>query len=257
MAHFKLGRKALVTDSRTLRLARYFSPTLAPPPASVDWTKGVTQFGMMLNGPDPNNPPSASDGLGDCTIAGVAHAIQIFTANSGTEVTLPDQTILDYYEWWDGYVDGDPSTDNGGVEIDVLNHWRKKKFWGHRLDAYADPSVSNLTEVRQAVSLFGGLYIGLSVTDQVMQNDNDPTIPWDVTPGDTIDGGHCVFVTGYDAQFIYFISWGQIYKMTLAYWNAYVDESHALLSPDFLGANGLDPQGFNLKQLQADLAAIV
>jgi hypothetical protein len=181
MAHFKLGRKALVTDSRTLRLARYFSPTLAPPPASVDWTKGITQWGMMLN-----------DTLGDCTIAGVGHAIQVFTANSGSEVTLPDQTILDYYEWWDGYVDGDPSTDNGGIELQVLNKWKKKKFWGHRLNAYADPDVSNLTELQQAINLFGGVYIGLNVPQSVMNTDDDPSVLWDVTGDDSIVGGHCL-----------------------------------------------------------------
>lgn len=246
MAHFRLGRKAVKSDSRTLRLAKYLSAALAPPPASVDWSKGIAQFGMMLN-----------DSLGCCTIAGIGHAIQVFTANSGTESTVPDARILSYYESWDGYVDGDPSTDNGGVELDVLNAWKTDGFVGHKLLAFADPAVANLTEVEQAIALFGGLYIGLSVTDQVMANDNDPTIPWDVTPQDSVDGGHCVYVTGYDAIYIYFISWGQIYKMTRKYWATYVDEAHALISPDFIAANGLDPAGFNLTQLQADLAAIV
>lgn len=246
MANFKLGRKALQIDSRTLRLSKYFTETLSPPPVSVDWTKGITDWGMMLN-----------DSLGDCTIAGVGHAVQIFTVNASSEVTVPDSTILDYYEWWDGYVDGDPSTDQGGVEIQVLNKWRKKKFWGHKLLAYADPLVSNLTEVRQAVNLFGGLYIGLNVPQSVMNTDNDPSIPWDVTGDNTLVGGHCVFIPKYDADTFTCISWGQLYTMTTAFWNMFVDESHALLSQDFLATNGLDPQGFNLKQLQADLAQIV
>lgn len=244
MPHFRLGRKAVKTDTRTLKLAKYMT-ALAPPPASADWSKGITDFGMMLN-----------DSLGCCTIAGVGHAIQILTANAGAEVTVADSDILSYYESWDGYVDGDPSTDNGGVELDVLNDWRQKGFSGHALTAFADPDVKNLTEIEQAINLFGGLYIGLSVTNQVMQDADDPSTPWDVTSSDTIDGGHCVFVVAYDDQFFYFISWGQIYKMTINYWNTYVDEAHALISPDFIAANGLDPQGFNLTQLQADLAAI-
>jgi hypothetical protein len=90
-----------------------------------------------------------------------------------------------------------------------------------------------------------------------MQNDNDPTIPWNVTAADTIDGGHCVYVIGYDQTFIYFISWGQIYKMTIPYWIAYVDEAHALLSPDMIASTGLSASGFNTTELLADLAAIV
>lgn len=246
MAHLRLGRKAVKTDSRTLRLARYMTAALAAPPASVDWSKGVAQFGMMKN-----------DTLGCCTIAGVGHALQIWSANIGDEITVPDSVILSYYEEWDGYDPSDPSTDQGGIELDVLNDWQKGQFNGHELIAFADPTVSNMTEVEQAIALFGGLYIGLSVTAGVMANDNDPTIPWDVTPQASIDGGHCVYVTGYDATYIYFISWGQIYKMTRKYWATYVDEAHALISPDFIAANGLDPAGFNLTQLQADLAAIV
>ena len=79
----KLGRKAIKTDSRTLAFGDYLTPGLPPPPPSADWTKGITSWGMMLN-----------DTLGDCTIAGAAHAIQVWTANTGSMVTVPDSTIL-------------------------------------------------------------------------------------------------------------------------------------------------------------------
>jgi hypothetical protein len=245
MARYRLGRKAVKTDSRTLRFAKY-AAALAAPPASVDWTKGITQWGMMLN-----------DALGDCTIAGIGHAIQVWTANASTEITLPDQVILDYYEWWDGYVDGDPSTDDGGIEIDVLNHWKKKKFWGHKLDAFVDPDVSNLTEIQQAINLFGPLYIGLNVPESVMNTDNDPSIPWDVTGDNTLVGGHCVVCVGYEPGYISLISWGSVYRMTTAFWAQFVDEAHCLLSQDWISSSGVDPAGFNLPQLRADLAAIV
>lgn len=245
MAHYRLGRKALKTDSRTLRLARYMK-ALGPPPAAVNWAKGISQFGMMLN-----------DQLGCCTIAGIGHAIQVWTANVSAEVTIPDSIIQNYYSTWDGYVPGDPSTDNGGIELNVLQDWKAQGFSGHLLTAYADPTVSNLVEVRQAINLFLGLYIGFNVTNQVMENDDDPTIPWDMTGDTSSAGGHCVYVIGYDAQFVYVISWGQIYKMTWAYWSANVDEAHALLSPDLISSKGLSASGFNTTQLLADLSAIV
>ena len=244
VAGFRLGRKAVKRDSRTLKL-RAYAGTLPPPPATVDYSKGILQFGMMLN-----------DTLGDCTIAGCAHAVQIWTANSTSEITLPDSTILAYYEQWDGYVSGDPSTDNGGVELDVLNDWRKSSFAGHILTAYADPDVTNVTEIKQAINLFLGIYIGMNVTNQVMESAGNPVVAWDQTGVTSSAGGHAVYVVGYDATYFYFVSWGQVYKMTLAYWQANVDEAHALMSPDLLGSSGLSASGFNTSQLLADLAAI-
>lgn len=209
----------------------------------------------MLNG--PNDSTYAPDGLGDCTIAGVGHAVQVFTANASSEVTVPDSTVLSYYEKWDGYIPGNPNTDNGGVELDVLNDWRQQGFAGHKLLGYVDANPQNFISVKRGINLFGGAYIGLNVTNQVMNNSGNPAIPWDMTGDTGIAGGHCVFVLKYDPQFIYFVSWGAIYKMTRRYWYSQVSEAHILLSPDFIGANGLDPSGFNLAQLQADLAAIV
>jgi hypothetical protein len=200
---------------------------------------------MMLN-----------DQLGCCTIAAVGHAVQTWSVNAGSEITVPDSTVLAYYEQWDGYVSGDSSTDNGGVELDVLNDWKSSSFGGHKLLAYADPDIRNLAEVKQAINLFGGVYIGTNVTNQVMNNANDPSIPWDQTGDTSSAGGHAVFVLKYDESFLYFVSWGQIYKMTVAYWQANVDEAHALLAQDWMETSGLDPQGFNLTQLQTDLAQI-
>lgn len=242
----KLGRKAIKTDTRTLQLGKYLTPALPPPPPTADWTKGITSWGMMLN-----------DTLGDCTIAGVGHAIQVFTANTGTEVTVPDPTIESYYEQWDGYVPGNPKTDNGGVELDVLNDWQKGGFAGNALTAFADPKVSNLVQVRQAIALFGGVYIGLSLPLTAQTQD-----VWDVAPKGGAKakpgswGGHCVFVPKYDQNGFTCITWGQLKVMTVAFWSKYCDEAHALLAQAWIGAKG-SPGGFNLTQLQADLAAIV
>ena len=79
-SQMKLGRKAVKTDTRTLRLAKYLTPVLPPPPPAADWTKGIASWGMMLN-----------DKLGDCTIAGVAHAVKFFnmTASLESRTTIP------------------------------------------------------------------------------------------------------------------------------------------------------------------------
>ncbi len=245
----RLGRKAIKTDTRTLQLACYWTPALPDPPVACDWTKGISSWGMMLN-----------DTLGDCTIAGRQHAIQVWSANVGTEITLPDADALTAYEEWCGYVDGDASTDNGGVELDVLTDWRQKgvALDGHGLTGFAAANVTQLTEIRQAIALFGGVYIGVSLPLSARQQTE-----WDVVPDDGSGnaaagswGGHCVFVPKYDASSFTCVSWGGLLTMTTAFWNAYCDEAYALFSPDWL-ANGKAPSGVDTAQLTADLKAIV
>src|SRR5271154_1969432 len=120
-----LGKKPAKLDRRTLKIEKYFGLELPEAPPEVDYTGGITSWGMMLN-----------DTLGDCTIAACGHAEQVWSRARDGEDTLPDAAILQKYEQWCGYVDGDPSTDQGGVEIDVLNDWHAGGFWRHDLAGY-------------------------------------------------------------------------------------------------------------------------
>jgi hypothetical protein len=243
MQERRLGRKAVKTDSRTLRLTHYLTTALPPPPIAVDWSDGISSFGMMLN-----------DSLGDCTVAGLAHGVQIWSANSAVEITIPDAAVLHAYERWCGYNPQVPSSDQGGVELDVLLSFKREGFAGHLLIAFADVFPSDTESIKQSIYLFGGLYIGLMVPNYIMEK--MPPV-WSVSHGKaSLAGGHCVFITGYDLEHISFISWGQLYKMTWGFWREYVDECHALLSQDFIDSRGLDPNGFNIAQLTLDLQSI-
>ena len=239
----KLGRKAIKTDSRTLALGKYLKPSLPAPPPSKDWTHGITDWGMMLN-----------DKLGDCTIAGVAHAIQVWSANIGTEITVADSVVESYYEKWDGYNPSDPTTDHGGIELDVLNDWHNEPFDGHSLLAFADPRFSDLVQIRQAITLFGGVYIGVALPVTAQSQD-----VWDVGKGADAKkgswGGHCVFVPKYDEKSFTCITWGGLKTMTLAFWNKYCDEAHTLLGQNWLNEKG-SPDGFDENQLKTDLSNI-
>jgi hypothetical protein len=52
------------------------------------------------------------------------------------------------------------------------------------------------------------------------------------------------------------ITWGARQLMSWEFWTTYVDEAYVLLSPAWLNTRGLDPSGFNLNSLQADLNAV-
>jgi hypothetical protein len=243
--HLKLGRNTVKKDPRTLKLANYRTPDAPKPPASADWTNGITSWGMMLN-----------DVHSNCTIAAAAHAVQIWSVHTSKETTVPDDLILKYYEEWDGYNPADPNTDGGGIALNVFKAWRKSAFDTHKLIAFADPAHDDLDEIRHAISVFGGVYIGLSLPATAKTQTR-----WDVVPNAGDDakpgswGGHAVFVPKYDADSFTCITWGRLLPMTLAFWNEYVDEAHALLGHDWLTHKG-SPSGFDLDRLKQDIAAL-
>ena len=243
----RLGKLPPRLDPRTLKLAKYLAPGLPKPPAALDWTQGQQAgWGMMLN-----------DELGDCTIAGAAHAIQLWSRQVMTEATVGDADVLAAYEQWTGYDPANPATDQGGVELDVLNDWRNKGLAGHKLLGYAAIDAANLDEVRQAINLFGGVYIGLDLPRTAQRQ----TV-WDVdlSQGRDADegtwGGHCVFVPAYDAAGFTCITWGAAKKMTTAFFTTYCDEAYALLGQDWLNMGGVAPSSFDAAQLMADLAEL-
>lgn len=241
----KLGKQAVRHDARTLRLARY-TTALPDPPSSIDWSGQLSNLGVMLN-----------DSLGDCTCAAIGHIVQTWTSQTqDQQVILSDQDILTLYEQSCGYDPDDPSTDQGGIELDVLNYWRKNPVVGHSLDAFCAIQPGDIKDIQNGVWLFGAVYIGLALPITAQTQD-----VWDLgdlsgngAPGSW--GGHAVCVVSYDETGLTCITWGQLKRMTWTFWKSYTDEAYALLSPDWIGVSGDAPSGFDMATLTTDLAAI-
>jgi hypothetical protein len=174
----------------------------------------------------------------------------------GFEYTVPDNSIKDAYEKWCGYNPADSSTDNGGVELDVLNAFKNQGLGGHKLDVFAAVNFANLEEIKQAINLFGGVYIGLNLPTSAQQQTAWSYVPGtkDNAPGSW--GGHAVFVPKYSEAGFTCITWGAPMWMSNYFWTMYCDEAYALVSTDFLNLRGDTPAGFDLQQLLADLALI-
>jgi len=242
----KLGRLPVKKDVRTLLLANYLHhPTLPPAPEAVDFTAGITEWGMMAN-----------DRLGDCTCAAIGHLIMAWTALEKRERVISDADIIKAYSDFTGYNPDDPSTDRGGVELDILNDWRKTGVAGDKLGAFVSIHPRNLGLVRVGCNMFTGLYTGVALPITAQTQDVwhvDHSVPENAQPGSW--GGHAVPVVAYDAKGLTVVTWGQLKRMTWTFWQAYVQEAYACLSPDYI-AGDKDPAGFSLELLQADLAAL-
>ena len=243
-AHLKLGKLA-VKPLLGLPVFGTYTQKLAPPPISANYSGSLKQLGMMLN----NN-------IGDCTIAACGHAIETWTSlTEPSEVVLPDSVIQQLYEKF-GYVPGDPNTDNGAAATDVLKYWYNNPIQGHKLSAFASIRPGNSSDVKNAIWLFGVCYVGVQLPLTAQSG------VWDIAAGASIQtgdsaagswGGHAIPVVEYDETSLTCITWGTLKKMSWAFWNAYVDESYAMLSPDWIEKSGKSPSGQTFDVLTDDM----
>jgi hypothetical protein len=173
--------------------------------------------------------------------------------------TPPDPAVLALYEGACGYNTADPSTDQGGVEQDVLTYWMKTGFNGRELTAFVEVDPSKPEDVRRTIADCGVAYIGFDVPAFLENGLTAAGSVWDVNPSadQTIVGGHCVVLCGYDAAGNYVvISWGNFYTMTPAFFAAFVDEAYGLIDGDFVEANGTTPAGLSIAQWQVQMQAL-
>jgi hypothetical protein len=244
MSAYRFGKHPPKHDYRTLRLGKYLTPALAPPPPSYDV---LPQVYTKLKTSDPKKlfPMDGNDTLGDCTIAALAHAVTVYRGLLGTESIMPKGAVVKLYMHLTGGID------SGLNELDVLNHWRQTSVSGDKILAYATIDVKNHTNIQQAIRLFGGVYLGFQVQAKCIQ-EFDARQPW--TPGPLTHDGHAVFAVAYDASGVTVLTWGNTQQATWAWWDECVDEAYAILPPEAEKAGFLP--GFDFAQLKADLAQV-
>lgn len=238
-----LGKNSPRYDPRTLQYARYRTVGIPPTPPQAHWGNRLP-FGMLGN-----------DGAGDCVEAGYAHGAQIMCDRAGHPWVPTTKETIGSYSALAGYVPGDPSTDNGTDMLSACKFWQSAGLGGHLISAYMSASPQNPTEVKEAVAFYGGLYLGAALP---LSAQNQVGTLWEVTSGPDAAagswGGHCVWVSGYDAEFVWCVTWGQLQAMTWDWLHTYADEAYVLLSRDWLRAGGFSPSGLAWGALQADLA---
>jgi hypothetical protein len=239
----RFGKHSRKTDFRTLRFKNYVTKALAPPPASADILGEVLKNVNAKPGDVPTLfPMDGNDTYGDCTIAAVAHAITMYDglANAHPVVMSTKSVEKVYFKLTGGQ-------DTGLNELDVLNHWQSNMVAREKILAFASIDPKNHDHIKQAMNLFGGVYLGFQVQQACLDDFNaNPRRAW--TPGPLTNEGHAVYAVGYDDKTVTVLTWGDTQQGTWDWWDECVDEAYAILPPD---AKKWD--GFNIDQLKADL----
>jgi hypothetical protein len=251
MTH-KLGKLPPKEDARTLKFSSY-AAALPEPPRIFGFGSLYSDWGMLGN-----------DRYGDCVFAGAAHETMLWNkvrAGAGVKMSTAE-TLLDYSAVT-GFDPSDPSTDNGAVVLDALKYRRSSGVRDaagtrHKIAAYVSLDPTNWHELVQASYIFGAVGIGFAVPDTIWDQ-WDHGEYWDlVDPNAPIDGGHYVPVVGSrnaDAR-VTIVTWGRRWQMTKRFYEAYNDEAFAILSEEQIRSDGTGLHGFDLAQLNADLAGL-
>ena len=250
----KTGKNPAFFHPNAPKMANLILPNkLPPPPATVDYSSRVQNWPMFDN-----------DTLGDCTVAGIGHLIQLFSSyTKPSPMVMTEQEIIQTYSAVGGYVPGDQSTDNGAVESNVLDYWMNNgvsvQGINNKITGFAKINVQNKEELQYAMYWFGGVYLGVQLP-LVWQNTETtwampPNLEGNNAPGSW--GGHCVCAVAVNPQGITVISWGEKINLSWDAYTTYVDEAWAIIDPVWVNQQGKCPaNNFDWSQLLSDMQLV-
>jgi hypothetical protein len=271
------GKRGLLprdTSRPMLRLEDYVgaggirTASLPPVPlsADVDRASRVSDWPMYCNGPDPENAtccPGSPDGCGDCFWAMGAHAVLAWTTYAGVPpVTIPAASVIKGYSST-GY---DPQTgenDNGTEPTQGFDYLRTTGLTdaagkAHKIvavAAFGDPSDEEL--LGQVLSTFGSVPLAVNL-QQAQEDQFGDGQPWTYVPGSPDIGGHMICLqrraTGTDI--LKDVTWGTLWETNKAFQRNQVADAYAVVTEDWIAANGTTVEGLNLQQLLADMPAV-
>lgn len=203
------------------------------------WRKQMVVNGLLGNGT-----------WGDCVIVGVKCNLPgTQAANStGTLLYFTEAQALSDYAEITGFA-YTQATDNGTDPLDALNFYKNN---GSIL-AFGQVNVRNPAHLAAAIEYFGGVAIALDIPGSW-----EGTTNWDVAT-DNIVGGHLVVLSGYNAQGNYIVeTWAEDPPpvLTPAAISKYAQAGWVTVDNDWVAQNQQTLQGFNLQQLQQDLALV-
>lgn len=224
-------------------LSGYLRAPLPTPTYPVDVSGGITDWGMLGNGPD-KTCTTHPNGVGDCTFAGRQH-YRMAKATAGGE----SETWETSNELVAEYLTYDHGKDEGANIADLLLYWYK----AGKILAFAPVDHTNPAAVDAAMAAFHGAYVGVNLTDDADQLFGEHE-PWTVAGGERPDPnqGHCIVKVAADgSQVDSWVTWGGLQKSTLAWTAACLEEAWVVISQEDADNTSLD-----IAALKADIDAL-
>jgi hypothetical protein len=154
-----------------------------------------------------------------------------------------------------GYSPKNPNSDVGATLQSGLDYWRKTGLGGYKIEAYAEFDYRNTDLLKQIISEFGTAYLALEVPSSAMDQ-FDAGQPWTVVKRSQIEGGHCVPAVGYDANYLYVITWAQVQPVAWSFYTKYFEESWAPVDADWMTKAGKTPSGLDYATANADYQSL-
>jgi hypothetical protein len=108
------------------------------------------------------------------------------------------------------------------------------------------------------LDVFGSVYVGINVQAQIEKEFADSK-PWTWAAGKPVVGGHAICLQrrlGSGAARLEYVTWGALQAATSGFQAHAAEEAWAVVTEDWLTANGSSVEGLDLEQLLADMASV-
>ncbi len=253
---YKYGRRP-PKNAPALRLGSFLQrgadgvPTY---PAEEDYLASLSNWQMLGN-----------DAVGDCNAVTWANMRRLVTAKLATEYYPTQAQVWQFYQTQNPDFDpngtqstnGPGSSADQGMDIQTGLEYLQSTGGpdGVKAVAFAKVDHTQMAEVKAALAIFGGLWLGINVL-AANQQEFAAGKAWTDVAGSQVEGGHAILGGGY-ATDIRFITWAQETEFATSFWSGVVqgqplvEESWVAIWPEHLGTAAFE-QGVDQAQLAAD-----
>jgi hypothetical protein len=254
---FMYGRRP-PKNAPALRFSSFLRAAVPTHPVQEDYLATLPGWQMLGN-----------DAVGDCNAVTWANLRRLVTASLTTEYYPTQAQVWQFYQTQNPGFDpagtkdtnGPGSGQDQGMDVQTGLEYLHSSGGpdGVKAVAFAKVDHTNLDEVKAALAIFGGLWLGIQVLAANQEQFKEGK-PWTDVPGSPIDGGHAILGGGY-APDIKFITWAKEATFAGSFWtgvvqgNPLVQEAWAVIWPEHLGTKSFE-EGVNQAQLAADYQAL-
>lgn len=254
------GRRGLVRESHAphLQLSNFQTKVLPTPPSSGSVTMGLTEWGMLGNGPTPGNTSTYPTGVGNCGVAGTEHYRMAKaltkvtngapTYESGFVVPTTQYTENLYFAYGRAMGESGAKPDQGVTNATWCQYLYDQKL----IDWYGELDTRDPNEIHAIMLACKGVLVGTQLNKEAeIQFANKE--PWSVASTDpaTPTMGHDILLVEYELHVSdTFVTWGAIQFATVAW------ESDCILDMWAMGTKeDADRAGYTFAAIKATIDA--